>query len=112
MKVKVLIESWLTDGGGFKPVGVWYQPQGGAVDFWFIPAFDRLVADKPQLGTYSQQLANHFAASGTNLHNPALLEYWSEQGGQRIDRAGPYEIEVEELKPEELMAEVKKQIAA
>ena len=108
MQVRFLVESWLFDTG-FRPVGVWYQTDEGGLEFWYYPEYDSQVADLEFTGPLSQQWANHFAATDLNLRDRGLLKYYCQQGGQRIDRSGPFEADVEKIDPPELIELVRQQ---
>lgn len=109
MRVWFLVESWL-HSDGFRPVGVWYVSKELGFDIWFEPEYDRMVRDYEFLGPLSQQWANYFAHPDRHyldLHDPSILDYWAGTGGQRIDRAGPFELEVDEIKPVDLIEAVR-----
>lgn len=99
-QVWFLVECWMFDEG-FIPVGVWYLIEGQGLDFWFEEEIDRMVEMYDILGPYSRQLANKFAQLSidgeVDIWDPKLLEDYRKTGGQRIDRVGPFEIEVNEV---------------
>lgn len=105
-KIVYLLEHWILADQRVALAGVWwYDPQAGW-DFWYKPQYDKAVKHYQERGKLSDQWASYFAANSriAALEPLQVLEYYSEQGGYKYDRPGPFEIEVEgEVDPQALI---------